>query len=102
MIIKQNSNDYSINEWMRKLILIGIGISIISLSLGVFFGSFYSYKNLSSILINLGIISLLLTPVVRLLAVAFLMIKSKDFKYAFLSLMIVILIAIGLIIGKVG
>lgn len=95
-----NRDQYSINEWVRKILFIGMGISTVLFCTGAIMNYIPMYYKLSGLFMKLGAAALLLTPVVRLISTSSLMLKQKDRKYGILCIGLIFLMVLGLFIGR--
>jgi len=97
---KEKNQNLNLNESTRKILFICVGISLIFLALGFIANLYSGISNLSWPFTVTGLIVLLLTPILRLIVNAFLLSKSKDYKYTFIAVIVIALIIAGIFIGK--
>ena len=87
------------DRWAKIVLLLGVGLSVMSFTVGYIVRMVSGNINFSGDFVNMGMAILLFTPIVRLFITSIVMLKEKDYRHAFATVFVILLIGVGLFIA---
>ncbi|MDR0898830.1 MAG: DUF1634 domain-containing protein [Lactobacillaceae bacterium] len=94
----QNKQDLKMEQYIGYVLRIGAGIAFTLMGIGLVLGVIGNA--LSTPFMMYGVLVLIVTPTIRVIASIFMFAKDKDYKFVWITVIVLLILVVAFLIGK--
>lgn len=96
------NENIQIEKYIGYILRIGAGIALALMASGLILSLFDNANSAATQLMKYGVLVLIVTPTIRVIASVFIFLSNKDYKFVAITVFVLFVLVIAVIFGMVG